>query len=284
MILKKWMWIWGLAFGIAALGFGCAGKKEAAQKPEPPRKIVAKVNGTPITEEDLKYRIPTAHGKAIGNQERALDEVIIEQLLYEEGLKIGLDKDPGYQAVIARMERQLAHVKRAEMTRRVYNTQVAAKIEVTHSEVKDYYDRNVDRITTELHLGVIAFNNRETAEESLGKIRGGATFESVARAAMGTRGAAGREPWDLGFVSWDRVPVDFGEAVYQLKPGDVSNVVSSPRTGYQIFKLFEARKNSKAEFASVSGMIMNRLREAKMNEAYERYLQQLKKEAKIEKF
>ena len=74
------------------------------------------------------------------------------------------------------------------------------------------------------------------------------------------------------------------DAVYRLKPGGVSDVVNSQRTGFQIFKLFEARKNPKADFASMSGLIMNRLRDEKVIEAYEQYVEKLKKEAKIEKF
>ena len=69
-----------------------------------------------------------------------------------------------------------------------------------------------------------------------------------------------------------------------MKPGEVSDIVSSPRTAFQIFKLFEARKNPKAEFASLSGEIMNRLRDEKVRGAYEQYVERLKREAKIEKF
>ena len=150
------------------------------------------------------------------------------------------------------------------MTRRVYNTQVAAKVEITHADAKNYYDKNANQITTELHLGVISFNNKEGAEEALQKIRGGAPFESIARGVMGSQVSAGREPWDLGFLSWDQIPFDFVDAVYRLKPGEVSNIVSSKRTGYQIFKLFAARKNPKADFASMSGLIMNRLGDEKV--------------------
>jgi EpsD family peptidyl-prolyl cis-trans isomerase len=275
-----------LCFILAGLLSGCTAKKEAAKSSETEGKIVAKVNGTPITEEDLTYWAHGVHSakNAPGIQQKVLDDVITEELLYQQGLKIGLDKDPGYQAKIARIERQMAHIRRAEMTRRVYNTQVAAKIEITHLNAKNYYDENAHEIATELHLGVISFNNKEWAEEALQKIRGGATFESIARSVMGSQVSAGREPWDLGFLSWDQIPVDFVDAVYRLRPGEVSNIVSSKRTGYQIFKLFGARKNPKADFASMSGLIMNRLRDEKVLEAYEQYVEKLKKEAKIEKF
>jgi parvulin-like peptidyl-prolyl isomerase len=287
MLLRKIGILFCLGSVLAALLCGCTGKKESAAKPEQESKILAKVNGTPITEEDLSFRLPPGHHgerKASGDQQKALDDVITEELLYQQGLKIGLDKDPGYRAQIAKIERQLEHVKRAEMTRRVYNTQVAAKVEITHADAKNYYEKNTDQITTELHLGVISFNNKEGAEEALQKIRGGATFESIARSVMGSQSSAGREPWDLGFLSWGQIPFDFADAVYRLKTGEVSDVVSSHRTGYQVFKLFEARKNPKADFASMSGLIMNRLRDEKIIEAYKQYVENLKREAKIEKF
>jgi peptidyl-prolyl cis-trans isomerase C len=286
MFLKKLGILFCLGGGLALLLCGCTGKQEATVKPEPAGKIIAKVNGTPITEEDLSFRLPSAHGqrRPSGNQQRALDDVITEELLYQQGLKVGLDNEPGYRAQIAKLEHQLAIAKRTEMTRRVYNTQVAAKVEITHADAKSYYDQNADQITTELHLGVIPFNNKEGAEEALQKIRGGATFESIARSVMGSQVSAGREPWDLGFLSWDQIPFDFADAVYRLKPGEVSDVVSSQRTGYQVFKLFGVRKNPKADFASISGLIMNRLRDVKVTEAYKQYVENLKKEAKIEKF
>jgi len=286
MLLRKIGILCCLGGVLAALLYGCTGKKESAGKPELAGKIIAKVNGTPITEEDLSVRLPGAHGerKASGNQQKAFDDVITEELLYQQGLRIGLDKDPGYQAQIAKLEHQLAIAKRAEMTRRVYNTQVAAKVEITHADAKSYYDQNAHQITTELHLGVISFNNKDRAEEALQKIRGGTSFEATARSVMGSQVAGGREPWDLGFLTWAQIPIDFVDAVYKLKPGEVSNIVSSKRTGYQIFKLFAARKNSKADFNSMAGLIMNRLRDEKVIEAYEQYVEKLKKEAKIEKF
>ena len=275
-----------VGFILAHIFGGCTAKTESAKSSEPEGKIVARVNGTPITEADLAYRLHGAHGARNdpGIQQKTLDDVITEELLYQQGLKVGLDKDPGYRAQIAKLEHQLAIAKRAEMTRRVYNTQVAAKVEITHADAKNYYDRNVNQIATELHLGVISFNNKEGAEEALQKIRGGATFESIARSIMGSQVSAGREPWDLGFLSWDQIPVDFIDAVYRLKSSEVSNVVSSKRTGYQIFKLFGARKNPKADIANLSGLIMNRLRDEKIIEAYKQYVENLKREAKIEKF
>ncbi len=274
---------------ILLLSFsGCTTGKDGAESPQTGSRVVAKVNGTIITEEDLNFRQLGPHGgkKTLGKEqkEKEIDEVIQEELLYQQGIKLGLDKDPAYRMKIARLERQLDNFKRVEMARRVYTTQVAAKIDITLQDAKDYYEKHVDRITTELHLGVVSFSSGEGAEEGLKKIRNGGSFESIAREVMGNKLPAGREPWDLGFLPWDQIPLDFVDAVYQLKPGEVSGVVRSKRTGFQLFKLFSSRKNAKAGFSTMSGVIMNRLSDQRVMEAREQYVEKLKKEAKIEKF
>jgi hypothetical protein len=63
MLLKKIGILFCLGGVLAALLQGCTGKKEAVGKPEPPSKIIAKVNGAPITEEDLPFGFPAATAK-----------------------------------------------------------------------------------------------------------------------------------------------------------------------------------------------------------------------------
>lgn len=270
---------------LAALLWGCTAKQEVAGKPEKESKVIAKVNGTPITEEDLTFRQQGAHGGKGASQQKTLDDVITEEILYQQGLKVGLDKDPGYKAQIARMERQLANFKRAEITRRFYNTQIASRVEITNQEAQEYYNKNVDQIQTELHLGMIGFSNKEDAEAALKRIRSGEPFKEVA-AANASKGmpAGQRPPWDMGFVTWGQIPDEFGPTVYKLKPGEVSDIVSSKRTGFHFFTLLESRKNSKVEFGNFSGLIMARLRDKKIMESFENYVAKLKKDAKIEKF
>lgn len=273
-------------FSIAALlVVGCSGKKEPAAKSQPAAKVLAKVNGTSITEDDLRLSIRTAHGTAPESEKlRALDDVIQAELLYQEGLRLGLDKDPGYLKEIAKMEKQLANMKRAEITRRFYNTQIASRVEITNQEAQEYFNKNVDQIKTELHLGMIGFSNKEDAEAALKRIRSGERFKEVAEANAPKGMPAGqRPPWDMGFVTWGQIPDEFGSAVYKLKPGEVSDVVSSKRTGFHIFTLLESRKNSKVEFGNVAGLIMARLRDKKIMESFENYVAKLKKDAKIEK-
>ena len=207
--MKKVLLFLLLVLILAHTSGGCTAKKESAKSSETEGKVVARVNGTPITEEDLSFRLAGPHGekRASGNQQKALDDVITEESLYQQGLKIGLDKDPKYQAQIARFERQLTHVKRAEMRRRVYNTQVAAKVEVTQVDAKNYYDKNVDRITTELHLGVIPFNNREAAGKLWGRSGAGQPLNPSPGALWGARCRPGGSPGTWGSYPGNKFPL-----------------------------------------------------------------------------
>lgn len=277
----------GLFIGMMFCLAGCQGGDKLP--PGQGAKVLATVNGTPIMADDLRLRNRTAHGAAPEeiNAAQALDDVIKEELCYQQGVKLGLDKDPEYRKEIDRLERQLEAMKRAEMTRRIFNTQIATQVNVTNRDAQDYYAKHADRIATDLHLAMISFPKREAAEAALKKIRSGASFDMVAAelASGAPAVAAGeRKPWDMGFVTWEQLPIDFDDAVYSLKPGEVSGIIASPRTGFHIVRLIETRKNSKADFNALSGIIINRLRDRKVLEAYDRYVVQLQKDARIVKF
>ena len=273
-----------IVFISALLCFtGCQGKEQQFPPSGKGAKVVARVNGSPITAADVAFRHQEGHGDEV-SRTKSLDDIIDQELLYQQGLKLGLDKDPSYREKLAKLDRQPAGARRIELARRVFNTQIASKINLMPQDGKDYFDKNADKIATELHLEFMKFDDKQKAEAALKKIRGGAVFESIARSVMGTDKVAGREPWDLGFQKWQQIPVDFVDPVYRLKPGEVSDVLGNQQTDFQIVKLVATRKIPKLEYAPISAIVMNRLRDLKLLEAYYQYIAQLKKDATIMKY
>lgn len=270
-------------FFLSLLALACAtGCHERPQQSQEGR-VVAKVNGTALTDRDLDFQQEKGHGGA-PKVTRSVDDVINQELLYQQGIKLGLDKAPDYRALLAKLDRKPPAAKRIELARRVFNTQIAAKIDIRHQDVQEYYAKNIDKISTRLHLLMIKVADEKQAGDLLKKIRGGEKFESVARTVMGSTPGAGREPWDLGFVKWEDVPVDFEKELYGMKNGDVSEVLGNQQAGFQIVKLIESRKGPKVGFDSIHAPLMNRLRDARLLESYNHYVEDLRKNAKIEKF
>ena len=267
---------------LAMLGSaGCTGKPQQSPSGGGSR-VIAKVNGIALTAEDVAFRLHVAHGNKPQYGEKSVDDIIDQELLYQQGLKLGLDRDPSYREKFA-TEGVSPGARRLEMARRVFNTQIAAYIDVRYQDGKDFYDKNAEMIATELHLEMIRFGKKAEAEEALKRLRGGAPFESIARPVMGTTPVDGRMPWDLGFVTWDKVPVDFVDSVYTLKPGEVSGILGSGPTGFQIVKLRASRRVPKVDYPVISATVMNRLRDKKLLEAYNQYVEQLREKATIEK-
>jgi parvulin-like peptidyl-prolyl isomerase len=279
VVCRRWVALYAVVLLLAA----CQGKPPAGQSG---KAVLARVNGTLITEEDITISLTRGHGRPAEIQagREFLDDVIVEVLMYQQGLKLGLDKESGYKDFLAKKQHQTARAQWREMKRRVINTQIAAKVEISHEDAGDYYKKNAERMATQLHLLLVKVKSKEAADEALKKIRGGESFESIARLLMGDAKVDGREAWDLGFVNWDKIPVDFFDTVYRLKPGEVSGVIGSQQAGFQIVKVIGTKKVPRVTFSAVQGTLMNRLRDLRMLESYNQYVVQLKSNAKIEKF
>lgn len=264
-------------------------------KPATVGKPLATVNGTTITQQDLDFSaLPSGHGPAKPSKDLAY--VIDEELMSQQGHKIGLDRDPTYQKQLARLQQAghgmlqsspertayVASQMRTEMARRVFDTQIAAKVDVRMPEAKEYFDRHRESINTQLHLGLIKFADEKSARQALEKLRQGTPFEKLGGAKSGQETAAVR---DLGFLPWSELPIDFVEPLYKLKPGEVSGVMGNYEAGYQLIKVYGSRPSPRElRFADVSGSIMNGLRDLKIMQEHQAYLEQLKKQAKIVTF
>jgi peptidyl-prolyl cis-trans isomerase C len=251
---------------------------------KPGHKVLAQVNGQVLTAADVSFRLEDAHGKTPQYGKKSINDIINQELLFQQGVRLGLDQDPGYRRQLAKLNQMPRGAKRLEMARRVFSTQIAPMAEVGYQDGKEYYQKNAERIGTELHLNLVRFEQKAQAEEALKKLRAGVDFASVAKPVLPGTTGKGKQPWDLGFVKWEQVPVDFADAIYRLNPGEVSEVLGSQATGFQVVKLLEKRKISRPSYEKISAGVINRLRDLKLITAYNQYLETLRKEAKIVTF
>lgn len=256
----------------------------AACNQKPGSRVLAKVNGVVLTEEDLRFQPKDGHGKPPEYGSKSINDIINQELLSQQGLRLGLDQDVTFQRKLAAFSGQPAGAKRLELARRVFNTEIAARIDVRPQEAKDYYEKNAEQIATELHLMLAKFGTKAEAEQAMKKLKAGADFVSIARPVMKGSAREGNPPWDLGFLKWQQIPVDFVDQIYSLKPGEVSEPLGSHRTGFQIVKLIEKRKIPGLQYEAVATVIMSQLRDLRLLNAYNEYMETLRKGANIVTF
>jgi predicted CopG family antitoxin len=209
---------------IILVSSGC-GKSEKTEKPKEvtstkqtaqtntPGRIVARVNGKPIYEKDLGGR--------------PLEYVIADEVIYQEGLKRGLDK---------KLEPQIEQYKRGLIVTTIKNEIISSLPkggEVTDKEIEDYYNENESRFT-HLRVKEVILRDKNLAEEAHKRAMSGEDLEKIAS--------------DLSAKSGENIPVKelvFGVRYNELfkgkSVGSVSDVIQEGNE-FKVIKLIEVIK------------------------------------------
>lgn len=259
---------------------------QANRKNDQATRPLVTVNGVEITADDIVLWAG-GHEDIMNSplRDKAIDDVVNAELLYQKGLKLGLDKDKKYQSQLQLLEKKIATFKRVEMARRVKNVEIASRVNVTDQDLKDYYNQHTKEIDTDLRLGVLQFPDEAQAKDALARMRAGTPFEKVADGQFPHSPKKGGKPaWDKGFLHWNQMPPDWASSLYGLKKGEVSDVLAAAQSGICIIKVINRKKNKDAGYAGMKPAITNRLNEIKIREAYDRYVEQLKRESSIKRY
>lgn len=158
--------------------------------------------------------------------------------------------------------------------------EVDSKIEVTEDEVKKYYKENADSFVwpRRVRVSQIMVHDETTAEQVREKLLAGAEFSDAAREFSQSPEAS--EGGDLGFISEGLLPPELEEVVFNLKTGEVSEVVKSIY-GFHIFKVVEKKDSRPMSYAEASGRIRKIILEPKREEMFKEWLESLRKRTPV---
>jgi parvulin-like peptidyl-prolyl isomerase len=279
-------------------------------------RVVAKVNGDIVTLSEFEARqIAAVQMARIGPERveaflresnaRILQEAIDDLLIMQRAMELEIKLPPTYVKEVIegiKKENNLAsddvlreqlrregmtlddmkrNIMRQILKRQVLQRELEPKIAVTESDVRADYEARKEEYSrpSTVHLQEIlvpaeAADARSQAAEIVRRARAGEDFTELARAhsASPTRSAGG----DLGTVNLKELSPTVQKAAAPLQPSEVSDPVLSPE-GYRIFKLVERSEASVVPFEEVKADIRRRLMDARGNEAYETYVEGLRK-------
>ncbi|MCE9651354.1 MAG: peptidylprolyl isomerase [Parvibaculum sp.] len=265
-----------LTLGLAA---GLASTVLAAETVEPASaaagedEVVAKVNGQPIKLSDIALA-DEEMGQALAR--------LPEELRFQYLLGMLIDRRIVAQAAKDKKMQDDPMVKRREAyydekaLRDVYWVQLM-RDKVGEKAVKAYYDEHIAKAEPEVeaHAAHILVGTKAEAQKVLSEIKGGKTFEDVAKAT--SKDSSSQEGGDLGwFKKGDMVP-EFANAVFSMKPGQVSEPVQT-KFGWHVIKLIETRKSKRPTLDEAHDDIMRTL----AREQGTKTIEALRKKSKIE--
>jgi EpsD family peptidyl-prolyl cis-trans isomerase len=256
--------------------FAC-GKTQTADKGP----YLAKVGDVKITEADLEsemqnlpdYAQSMFEGKE--GKKRFLDEVIKKEILYQEALKKGLDKSPEFK-------QKLEEFKKLTLISDLLEKEIMSKSGVSEQDMKDYYEKNkADFVaTSQIKASHILVKTKEDAQKILERLNNGEKFEALAKEASIDK-VSGKNGGELGYFSRGEMVPEFEKAAAMLKVGEVSKPVKT-QFGYHIIKVTDKKTGPVVEFERVKDIIAQKLSGERQKEAFDSYLEGLKKDYKID--
>ena len=272
-------WSRGFLVAAAAVILAACGKGQRSAPPteqQPAEASVATVDGTSITRPEYDFYIKSLlNGKPATDltpeqKGQILDEMISMQLVAEQGLKDGLDKDPDVTARLA--------VARMRLLADAESQKYLKGKEPTDADLHAEYDSAVASMDkTEYHARHILVANQETAEAIIKRLKGGAKFEDLAKAQSldGSKAQGG----DLGWFTLARMVKPFADAVKGLKKGEITPQPVQTQFGWHVIQLEDTREVNPPPFEQVKEQITNRVIQKKL----QAYVAELRKTAKIDK-
>ncbi len=246
-----------------------------------------------------------------------LDGLIEREILYQQSQKDGIQitdqtvddqlaaikkrfpDENEYKTALSRMnlseDEVKTQIKRGLAIRELINQQIVSKVVVTDEESKAYYDGNPQLFkqpeqikASHILIKVDAKADEAKKAEALQKIKevqqklkDGGDFAALAKEY--SEGPSGAKGGDLGYFRRGQMVKPFEDAALALKPNEVSDIVET-NFGYHLIIVYDKKPERVLTYAEVKDKIIQRMKQEKIEKEATQYVDELKKDAKLEKF
>lgn len=236
-------------------------------------KILATVQGTAITENDIDAMIVALGQRGQGYNNPQGRQMILEQVINRKLLVLDADKnlyeyDPQFKA-------ELAQVKE-EMLANFVIRKAVESVTVSDEEVQKEYDGNPDKFKKGESVAAshILVDTEEKANELMEKINAKEiSFEDAARENSSC--PSGQNGGSLGEFTRGQMVPEFDEACFTMEVGEMRGPVKT-QFGYHIIKLTAKNEAETMSFEEVKDGLRQQMLAEKQQNAYESKINQLK--------
>lgn len=280
--------------------------------------VAAKVNGQAISTAQLQQQVDQlkkqypqmftgtdAEGRLLDFKQRLLDNLInqalIEQAAKDKGIKVedadvqkqidqlksGFKDQATFEQALKGANMTLdslkAQIKTQLITQKLVNS-FATNSKVTASDIQAYYNSNKSQFAQKAakRASHILFKPEQKAEAAkvLAQLKAGTITFAEAAKKYSTDTATAAKGGDLGWPSSAYVP-EFQAALDKLSKGQMSGLVQSPY-GWHIIEVTDTRGASQQTLDQAKAQIEQIIAQQRRADAYQKFLNDLRKAAKIE--
>jgi peptidyl-prolyl cis-trans isomerase SurA len=262
---------------------------------------------------------PQQADQIVGEQQKDILRGLIDrQLLLDKGKELGITADTELIKRLDEMRKQMnlgsmddlekaaeaqgvsfedfkQNMRTEIITQQVIQREVGGHINVTKEEEQKFYNEHKSQLERkeQVKLSEILVSTEQAgddqqkidaakakAEELLKQIRGGASFEDIAKknsdGATAAQGGDLGEPFERGKLAKQLEDLTFG-----MKTGDVSDVIRT-KQGFVVLKVTEHQQAGIPAFNDIENRVQEAVYMQKMQPALRDYLKRLREEAFID--
>ena len=239
---------------------------------------IATVNGKPVPKArvDALMTQVQQQAQAQGQQlppdmERQVkDEVVLREIFVQEAEKRGLPASQNYKL-------QMENARQTILIRELFSD-YAKKNPVSDAEIQAEYDKfRAQAADKEYHARHILVEKEDETKALIAEIKGGKSFEEVAKRASKDPGSAANGG-DLDWATPNSYVPEFSQAMTKLQKGGMTEEPVKSQFGWHIVKLEDVRDAQVPSLEEVKPQIQQRLGQQRLAE----FRDQLKSRAKTD--
>jgi parvulin-like peptidyl-prolyl isomerase len=238
--------------------------------------VVATVEGTPIGSEDfatLAARKAPANGEELSLEQRKeiVDDLVIEELLYQEALTQGYDQDPKVKKVMVN----------ALIRKEIYDS--VKNSDFSDAELEAYYTEHIEEFTVpakvQIYNILIKVTDDRSDEDAKAKAerlhaqikKDPTTFRDVAKEE--SESPYKRRGGDIGYVPLTGKPGLDQEVVDKAFEMRVETLAAPFKTksGWNIVYVPAKREAKDRSFTQMKGSVLRKVKNEKVKEMYDNY-------------
>lgn len=174
----------------------------------------------------------------------------------------------------------------------VIGREVGSRLQPTQEEEHKFYDQHRSELSQPeaIRLSELMISTEKTtgddqiaaakakADDLLGQIKRGASFENLAKA--NSNGPSAAQGGDLGYFKRGTLAKQLEDTTFAMKAGEVSDVIRT-KQGFVILKVTEHMSGGIPSFKEIEPRVMDAVYMQKLQPALRAYLEQLRIEAYI---
>ena len=289
---ESWTRLAALVIAVAAVAAvaGCQGSQDKAPPApsaqadttpttQPSGDVVATYAGHTLTSGQVIRefeRLPAPSRAYLSAPERKrqfIEQMVMNELLFDEGKRDGLDKDPDIDRQVVDLRRRLV----VQRVMRKYQTPPT----ISDEQARAYYDQNPDLYsTTQVHAFHILVKDEETAKQIAAELKSDPKkFGDLAR-DKSTDTSSARKGGDLGTFGQGRMVPEFERAAFKLKPNEISDPVKT-QYGWHIIMVTERKEGERKPFEQLKEQIRASLRNQALQDQVQGHMDALKQSANL---